>query len=280
MNKFKTCLLSLGVGYITLTSHAYADNCDSKPGDVVTVDKEYSPRLKPDSKAAKIKNEKLSQTLKETHYHEIDPSTTVRRLCAQGDWTEIQIVTPAWLTHVQGWVPTNHLRVMQVSASGKRVYVDNDFYWTKETTKHKSKIVPIVNKIFNERTGCDEINTNSVLKVKKSKDEFSVMCVGKPGFEVKFKLSDIDKEFKDHVAVSKMAAIDACEKAAKAKATHPSTVSFSKFINASFLARPDGSAVLQSKFTAKNALNLQLEYQIQCHFEGNSLVEANIFESK
>lgn len=280
MRTFNICMLSLAAGLIAHTSHAYAESCDSKPGDVVAVDKEYSPRLKPDAKAGKIKNEKLSKTLNETHYHDIDPSTTVRRLCTHGDWTEVQIVTPEWLTDVKGWVPTKNLRVMQVSASGKRVYIENDFYWTKETSKQKAKIVPIVNKIFNERTGCDEINTNSVQKVKKSKDEFSVMCVGKPGFEVKFKLSDIDKEFKDPVAVSKMAAIDACEKAAKTKAKHPATVNFSKFINASFLARPDGSAVLQSKFTAKNALNLQIEYQIQCHFEGNSLTEANIFESK
>ncbi|GAA0616826.1 hypothetical protein [Paenochrobactrum glaciei] len=280
MRTLKVCLLTLTAGYIAHTSHAFADSCDSKPGDVVAVDKEYSPRLKPDAKAGKIKNEKLSKALKETHYHEIDPSTTVRRLCSQGDWTEVQIVTPEWLTHVQGWVPTKNLRVMQVSASGKRVYIENDLHWNKDTSKHKAKIVPIVNKIFNERTGCDDINTNSIQKFKKSKDEFSVMCVGKPGFEVKFKLSDIDKEFKDPMAVSKVAAIEACEKAAKAKATHPSTVSFSKFINVSFLARPDGSAVLQSKFTAKNALNLQVEYQIQCLFEGNALVEANVFESK
>ena len=138
-----------------------------------------------------------------------------------------------------------------------------------------------MNKIYNERSGCDEINTFSIVREKtKSKDPaFSVMCNGKPGFEVKFKLSDANKTFSDPVAISKKAAIEACEKVAKSKAKHPSTVDFSKFMSASFKDFPDGSAVLRSKFRAKNALNLELSYDIFCKFEENNLIEAEITES-
>ena len=281
MSRIQAYAASLVLGFTAFTTHAYAVTCDSEPGDVVAVDAEYQLRSAPDKKAGKIKNEKASAATGSTEYHSVDNSVTVRRLCASGEWTEVQIVDPEWLSDVKGWLPTKTLRVMQFSASGKRVYVESDFDWKKDTAKYKSKIVPIVNKIFNERTGCDEINTFSIVREKsKSKEpHFSVMCNGKPGFAVSFKLSDGDKEFKDPVAVSKMAAIEACEKVAKSKAKHPSTVDFSKFMNASFKDFPDGSAVLRSKFTAKNALNLQLSYDIFCKFEENKLVESEITES-
>ena len=67
------------------------------PGDVVAVSGEYALHVEPNESSERIKNEKASKILGEAQYHQIDRSTTVRRLCEKGDWTEVQIVTPEWL---------------------------------------------------------------------------------------------------------------------------------------------------------------------------------------
>jgi hypothetical protein len=211
-------------------------------GGVVAVTGEYDLRATPSDKGKKIKNEKASAALGETHYHAIDFSTTVRQLCAEGDWSEVQIVTPDWLTHVRGWVPNKVLRGIERTASGTRVYVESDFYWDKDTSKYKKQIVTIVNKIAQEHDGCAELDTATVVlsptKSKPKKPIFSVTCkpAGKNMFNVSFSPSDTGKTFTAPASIAKADAILACEKAAKSAATHPSTVDFSRVMDVSFRA--------------------------------------------
>ena len=101
--------------------------------DVMAVTGDYNLRSSASASASKIKNEKASQALGRAHFHQIDGTTTVRRLCTQAEWTEIQIAAPDWLSHVKGWVPNEALREIDQTASGTRIYVEDDFIWDDDT---------------------------------------------------------------------------------------------------------------------------------------------------
>lgn len=256
------------------------------PGDVVAVSGEYALHVEPDESSARIKNEKASKILGEAHYHQIDKSTTVRRLCVKGDWTEVQIVTPEWLTFVKGWVPNAALRGIEHSGDGARVFVEEDFYWDDSTSRFKAEIVAVVNKIARENANCPNPDPGTVSKSadrsKPNDPVFFVMCgEGTDVFNVWFKPGDAsgDTTFEAVLPLSQTAAVDACEVVAKSAATHPSTVDFSRFVDLSYFAHKNGNVRVTSTFTAKNALNLELKYDIYCFFEGNKLVEHSIAEA-
>ncbi|MGQ7792966.1 hypothetical protein ACUN0C_11200 [Faunimonas sp. B44] len=148
------------------TPRSAATACDGGQtiGDVVAVSGDYDVRSSPSENAGRIKNVKASEALRSTVYHRIDNSTTVRRLCVDRDWTLVQIVSPEWLTHVRGWVPDTTLREIERTASGERVYKEEDFIWDEDTSAFKPQILQIVNRIVNERPGCTTIDTASVAK--------------------------------------------------------------------------------------------------------------------
>jgi hypothetical protein len=131
-------------------------------GKLVSVTGSYELRKTPAANGDRIKNEKASSIIGSTQYHEIDSSTTVRQLCASGEWSQVQIVTPEWLTFVKGWVPNEVLRGIERTPSGARVYVDADFIWDDDTSKFKRQIVAVVNKIAQDRDGCSDLDTGSV----------------------------------------------------------------------------------------------------------------------
>jgi hypothetical protein len=255
-------------------------------GGVVAVTGEFEPRTTPSNKGQKIKNEKASSILGSTQYHQIDSSTTVRQLCADGDWSEVQIVTPEWLTDVKGWVPNKVLRGIERTASGTRVYVEDDVLWDKDTSKYKKQIVAVVNRIAQQHSGCSDLDAASIsLSPSRSKPKdpvFFVTCNPSAGvpFNVWFRPSDADKSFAAVKPISQGDAVLACEKAAKAAATHPSTVDFSKFLDVAYSARGDGRVALDSTFTAKNGFNLELKYRIRCLFDGRTLIESNVVEAQ
>jgi hypothetical protein len=236
-------------------------------------------------KGARIKNEKASSILKSTHYHQIDSSTTVKRLCSDGDWSEVQIVSPDWLTFVKGWVPNKVLRGIERTASGGRIYEEADFIWDDSTEKYKRQIVAVVNKIARDHAGCSDLDTSSVdLSPSRSKPRdpvFFVTCNPSSGapFNVWFRPTDAGKTFAAAKPISQGDAVLACERAAKATATHPSTVDFSRFLDVAYAARQDGRVFLDSSFTAKNGFNLELKYRIRCLFDGDKLIDTNIVET-
>lgn len=254
-------------------------------GLVVAVTGDYEPRTTPSKNGDRIKNQKASSIIGKTMYHQIDSSTTVKHLCAEGDWSEVQIVTPEWLTFVRGWVPNSVLRGIERTASGVRVYVEEDFFWDKDTSKYKKQIVAVTNKIAREHAGCSTLDTGTVaLSSSRSKPKdpvFFVTCNPSSGipFNVWFRPADADRTFTAVRPIAQGDAVLACERAAKAAATHPSTVDFSRFLDVAYSAREDGRVALDSSFTAKNAFNLELKYRIRCLFDGQTLIESNIAEA-
>ncbi|ESY03371.1 hypothetical protein X753_19835 [Mesorhizobium sp. LNJC399B00] len=253
--------------------------------NVVAVIDEFAPRTAPSNEGHKIKNEKASSILGSIRYHQIDSSTTVKQLCTEGDWSEVQIVTPEWLTHVRGWVPTKILRGIERTSAGTRVYVETDFIWDDDTSKFMPQIVAVTNKIAQEHSGCSDLDTASVaLSPSRSKPKdpvFFVTCNPSSGapFNVWFRPSEAGKTFAAVTPISQSDAVLACERAAKAAATRPSTVDFSKFLDVAYSVRQDGRVALDSTFTAKNAFNVHVKYTIRCLFDGRTLIESSIVEA-
>lgn len=122
--------------------------------DVVAVSGSNDIHEAPGKDAPRIVNEKATKALGKTFYQSVDSSTSVRRLCVQSDWTEIQVVSPDWLTHVHGWVHSKALRQIETDQGGKRQYVEDDIYWDKDTSKFKPQIVAAVNRISRENAQC------------------------------------------------------------------------------------------------------------------------------
>lgn len=130
----------------------------------VGVVSDYEVRTAPSESADRVKNKKASEALGTTHYHVIDNSTTVKQLCAKGDWTEVQIVSPEWLNFVKGWVPNSTLRGIDRTADGTRVYVESDVIWDSDTSPYKVQIVKAINEFAREKPGCKDIAPSVVAK--------------------------------------------------------------------------------------------------------------------
>lgn len=256
-------------------------------GDIVAVSGENELRAQPDANADRIKNIKASNALGFAKYYQIDGSTTVRRICVQSEWSEVQIVTPDWLTHVRGWVPNRALREIERSASGHRVFTTDDIYWDDDTSRFKEEIVSVVNRISHENSQCREIDAYSVAKSgsrsKPGEPVFYVTCnSGASAFNVWFSPEEAEARaggFNAIKPIGRKAATQACESYAKSIATHPSTVTFSRLWDLAYQEHPSGRARLVSSFKAKNSLNLELKYRIDCLFEGATLLEATIAEA-
>ena len=254
--------------------------------DVVAVNGENFLRTKPSDKADKIKNAKATEILGSDQFHQIDNSTTVKRLCAQSDWTKVAIVTPDWLTDISGWVPNSALREIQTQDGGRRRFVETDFVWDNDSLKFKGQIVDVVNKIVRENEMCADIQTGSIsLSPSKSKPNdpvFFVTCgSGAESFNVWFRPIDTksDKSFEAKKPLDQTEAVDLCESAAKRAAQHPSTVSFSRISGLSYNAHASGRSRVVSSFTAKNSFDLELNFRIDCLFDEATLIETNIAES-
>lgn len=254
--------------------------------DVVAVIGSRELRASPDNDAPRIKNEKASSALGRDHFYQIDNSTTVRRLCVQSEWTEVKIETPDWLTHVKGWVPNAVLREIERTQSGGRVYVEDDILWDEDTSQIKSQILTVVNKIARENQSCGQIDTSSIAKSpsrsKPNDPVFFVTCGSMANaFNVYFRPTDAESEkaFVAKQPIERASAILACEDAAKQAATYPSTVNFSRVFDMAYFPHVSGRARVVSSFSAKNALNIELKYQIDCLFDGPNLIETSIAEA-
>lgn len=159
--------------------------------DVVAISGEYELRSQPDPNANRIKNAKATNALGTTRYYRVDSSTTVERLCVQSNWTEVQIVTPDWLTHVRGWVPNEALRDIERTATGRRIFTEDDIYWDDDTVQYKNEILNFVNQTYSDNTRCKTIDAYSIAKsISKSKPDnpvFYVTCnSGASAFNVWF----------------------------------------------------------------------------------------------
>ena len=264
-------------------------NAAIKTGKTYKIDgSNINVRKGPGTNFDKIINQKASSILKRTHYIAIDKSVTVYEECSQGAWSKIRVTDPDWLSQShRGWVASRFLRNKKMDSSGIEIFTEADFLFDKNTRQHKNIIMAGVNKIHRENKRCKKIDPSSAYisssKGSKANPVFFVTCgKGHKVFNVFFSKSDIakGKKFQQKKHISKSKATNLCEKYAKLKAAHPSTVNFSRGIDLSVYETPNGRTRITSTFTAKNSFNLKLKHEISCLFNSYGLMEANINEVK
>lgn len=168
----------------------------------------------------------------------------------------------------------------------ERRFVEDDFYWDEDTSKFKEPIITVVNRIARENKSCGVIDPSSVAKSssrsKPGDPVFFVTCgEGSDVFNVWFRPGDASREeaFAATVPLGRAEAAAACERAAKQAAAHPSTVDFSRFLDLAYIPYASGRARIVSSFTAQNSFGLELEYTIDCLFEGGTMIETVILEA-
>lgn len=109
-------------------------------------------RKGPDISHERIINQKASKLLKETHYIQIDDTTTVYEECTKNGWSWIRVVDPDWLkdSH-RGWVASRFLDkgqdlggdkyVRKISSSATLPYTKSSY--PKTFAKYGSRIAEI-----------------------------------------------------------------------------------------------------------------------------------------
>jgi hypothetical protein len=245
-------------------------------------------RTGPGEKFGKIINQKATSILGKTQFISIDNSVTVYEECTQSGWSKINVTDPDWLREShKGWVPSKTLRQQMKNPKGVEVFTEQDFIWDKKTSLYKKIIMAGVNKIHRENSQCKDIDPTTAYisgnKGTKSDPVFFVTCgKGAGAFNVFFSKSEVEKgkEFKAASHIDQVKAVDYCEAYAKDKATHPSTVDFSRVLDLNILEHPNGRTTVTSSFTAKNSFNLKLKYRIKCLLDSSGIIEANIWEDK
>lgn len=269
-----------------------ASNTDCGPNAVATgntygvTGSSINIRTGPGSQYDRIVNEKATRILKETMYIHIDSTVTIREVCRQGEWSRIQVVEPEYLrdSH-RGWVASRFLRNLETDTTGRRVFTENDFIWDDRIRPYKDIIVAGVNKIHRENERCGQIDPSSAYVSSKSTPSdpvFFVTCgSGANVFNVFFSKKDVeaDREFRAAGHIDKTNAVALCERYAKSVAAHPSTVDFSRFLDLAVNEHPNGRTTVNSTFTAKNAFNLEIKFQIRCLLNSAGLIEANVVEA-
>lgn len=135
----------------------------------------------PSSSYKKIINQKASSVMGRAHFHVIDQSTTVKAMCMHDSYAYIRILTPSWLTHVEGWVESSSLRGIKKDIDGKQVYEESDFHWDSASMKYKKNIVDAMNFLVESKI-CSTIDPFSLSKSSKStpsSDVFYIVCNSK-----------------------------------------------------------------------------------------------------
>ena len=167
-----------------------------------------------------------------------------------------------------------------------RTFKAKDVVWDKYTRPNKEVVLAGLNKLHRENSRCRDIDpgtaTRSTKRGTKNNPVFFVTCgKGAKAFNAYFSKSDIASK-KTLVAarhISKGEAVLLCEQYTKAKAAHPSTVDFSKFLDLRVRELGDGRTRVVSSFTAKNSFNMKLKYNITCLLNAKGLIEGRISEA-
>jgi len=132
----------------------------------------------PSSSYKKVVNQKTSSIMGRVVFHTIDESTTVRAMCIHESYAYIKILTPSWLTHVEGWVDSSSLRGIKKDGNGNQIYEEGDFHWDSSSTKYKKDIVDAMNFLI-ESKACNKIEPFSLSKSSRgtpSNEIFYVVC--------------------------------------------------------------------------------------------------------
>ena len=160
----------------------YADTISCSPTDInlggieTAVNSSQNVYEGPSNSYKKIINRKATAVLGGVHFHQIDVSTVVKSICSRDGFTYIKIISPSWLTHVEGWVDSSSLRKIKRDINGNQIFEESDFHWDSESSKFKKDIVDAMNYIV-ENNICKKIDPYSLSKSSKSTKSLSAFYI-------------------------------------------------------------------------------------------------------
>ena len=212
----------------------------------------------------------------------IDTTMPVRELCRSGQWSFISILQlPSDIGNGKGWVPTRDLRPVSTDKSGRRIYGPSDFEWPDGSKPYRKAVLTVVNRVMSQNPRCDAFNSQSILMDKdRAGPLFKAACFGATEQIVDFRPDDATngRDFTPVDPIDEKTARVACWDAAKARASHPSTVDIATF-DGQFQSDDSGGSSYRTTFTAKNSFNLTLNFTILCTFKGAKFVDVDVNET-
>ena len=157
--------------------------------------------------------------------------------------------------------------------------------WGADWFKKLNKMLPQAALIAAESDRCDQVIWVDVSGQRSTPRQNAVFFVDCKNGE-RFYVSQGDIEQKRAVSSVKESTskysdgdyIEACGLAAKKQATHPSTFSFSRVMDASVYRTDNGRVVAQVGCEAKNSFNLTVKMQAKCIFDERGLIDLELRE--
>ncbi|WP_428969816.1 hypothetical protein ACQR50_03620 [Sphingomonas sp. Xoc002] len=205
----------------------------------------------------------------------LEAGSTVRQLCRAGDWSKVHVLTaPKEFQPLEGWVPTSSLRKVGVTAQGRRIYEAADFDWPAGSKPFRGALLAVMNRIMQDNPACEALDTDNLVANKRGKQTvYSVPCWSEGDLQsFDFTAADATnrRSFAPVSPMGKLDAIAACKQGVLSRAAHPSSVKFPTF-DYDFREGENGRTQVLMSAKASNSLNLQLDYDVQCDFNGSEL---------
>lgn len=151
-------------------------------------------------------------------------------------------------------------------------------------SRYQSDVARMLNRLATQHSACQQrIDPNTAGKSSTQgspgNPSFFVQCGDSQVPEVvRFTMADIQGGATPSaaVAVTERVANRECEQAAKARALIPSSVDFSRILDANFVTRPNGISTFTSTLTATNGFGAENRFFISCTFEGPTLADVSV----
>ncbi|MHB0763183.1 hypothetical protein ACYCFC_02100 [Stutzerimonas sp. NM35] len=265
-------------------------------GEVVRPVRSITLRSAPSAAAPYVINEKATQVLKETHYHNIGSEGLVYVSCTQGDFSHVARTEPEWLKGIGGWVSTKELRFKndpddpyegKISEWILEDYSDSSLIdggdssdpaykrFTKKTKEINEQKIAAAKKAIDSGK-CQHVS--SVLFMRResvlSNMKYMVDCEEDKRLEITSGdlLSGGEIRTNSERAVSQADAMARCKELVLGKANHKNTVRFSELLGSSYYKAPvTGNVRLTLDFEAQNGLGQKIGHRAICIFEPGDL---------
>lgn len=214
----------------------------------------------------------------------LEAGATVRQVCRAGRWSKVRVVTtPKEFQPLEGWVSASLLRKVSVTAQGRRIYEAGDFDWPAGSKSSQRALLAVMNRIMRDDPACEALDTANLVANKRGRQIiYSVPCWS-TGDLRSFDFTTADatngRSFALVSPMGKLDAIAACKQGVLSRAAHPSSVKFPTF-DYDFREGENGRTQVLMSAKASNSLNLQLEYDVQCDFNGSELDNLAMSEAR
>lgn len=239
-------------------------------------------RTGPGTEHSPVINRKATEVLGKTQYRTLWPTMVLEGRCETAEWLQAHIVkadgNPVnWET---GWV---HKQFVTGEASDDMkagllwdIDGESDF-----TDGEKQVVKRGALKVLKDEPNCAEITTG--YRSGSRKGAYYVTCNAKnggPPFNVWFTPGEVEtgSTLAVPTAYPETQSRKACERAIKARASHPSTLDIHHVLGYATEVHNNGNRTVIQEFSAKNSFGLELEHRARCLIQPDGTLEITITE--